>query len=427
MQTSLSTKQNETKVAIYAAIICFLTYASVYAFRKPFTVCSFANEKDVLGISYKSMLVISQLLGYMASKFFGIKYIAERKRTNRGMIILLLIGFAWLSLLLFALTPSPINIVFLFTNGFPLGLLWGIIFTYVEGRKATDFIGAVLAVSFIFSSGLVKSIATLIQNQFDISAFWLPFFTGFAFVLPLLLFVYLIEKIPAPSDDDIKNRTERKEMTKAERIAFIKQFKTGIICLVMVYVMLTIFRDIRDNFAADIWKDAGFANQPAKFLQTEIPITLIVLLMTASLVLIKKNIAALLTAHVFVFVGLCLAGIASYLFLHQYLSVFNWILLVGLGLYGGYIPFNCMLYDRLLASFKTSANVGFLMYLSDSFGYLGSVLVTISKNFFNIQIQWSIFYANAVLGFSVIGIGFISISVVYFKQKYNKDIEKVTL
>lgn len=404
-------------MAIYAAIICFLTYASVYAFRKPFTVCSFANEKDVLGISYKSMLVISQLLGYMASKFFGIQFIAERKRIGRGKIILQLVGISWLSLLLFALIPAPFNILFLFTNGFPLGLLWGVIFTFVEGRKATDFIGAVLAVSFIFSSGFVKSIASLIQNHFSITEFWLPFYTGLAFVLPLLLFVYLIEKIPAPSADDELQRTVRKEMSKAERSAFMKQFRTGIICLIIVYVMLTIFRDIRDNFAADIWKDAGFANQPEKFLQTEIPITLIVLLLTGSLVFIKKNITAFLTAHIIVLAGLCMAGIASFLFLHQQLSVFNWMLFVGLGLYAGYIPFNCMLYDRLLASFKTTANVGFLMYLSDSFGYLGSAMVTISKSFFNLQIQWSTFYANAVVGLSVVGIAFIIVSAYYFKKK----------
>jgi MFS family permease len=427
LQTSLTKKQNENKVAIYAAMICFLTYVSVYAFRKPFTVCSFANEVQVLGISYKSMLVIAQLLGYMSSKFFGIKFISERKNIGRGKIILLLVAIAWLSLLLFAIIPSPFNIVFLFTNGFPLGLLWGIVFSYVEGRRATDFIGAVLAVSFIFSSGLVKSIATLIQNNFDITEFWLPFFTGLAFVLPLLLFVYLIEKIPTPSENDIQHRTVRKEMTKAERSAFLKQFSTGIICLVIVYVLLTIFRDIRDNFTADIWKDAGFAHQPEKFLQTEIPITLIVLLITGSLVFIKKNVSAFLTAHVFVLAGFCLAGIASYLFLHQQLPVFNWMLFVGLGLYAGYIPFNCMLYDRLVASFKASANVGFLMYVSDSFGYLGSVLVTISKNFFNIQIQWSTYYAYAVVGLSVVGIAFIIVSAFYFKRKHSAEIKKATV
>ena len=72
-------------------------------------------------------------------------------------------------LLLFAIVPAPFNIIFLFTNGFPLGIIWGIIFSFVEGRKATDFIGASLAVSFIFSSGLVKSVAKYLQVAFYVN------------------------------------------------------------------------------------------------------------------------------------------------------------------------------------------------------------------------------------------------------------------
>ncbi|MEI4594849.1 DUF5690 family protein, partial [Klebsiella pneumoniae] len=88
-------------------------------------------------------------LGYLAAKFYGIKFIAELKRLGRYKIVLLLVGIAWLAWLLFALIPAPYNIICLFINGFPLGMLWGVIFSYIEGRKATDFIGAALAVSFI--------------------------------------------------------------------------------------------------------------------------------------------------------------------------------------------------------------------------------------------------------------------------------------
>ena len=112
---------------------------------------------------YKDALVIIQVLGYMLSKFYGIKFIAELKHIGRGKIIVLLVGISWISLFLFAIVPRPFNIVFLFTNGFPLGIIWGIVFSFVEGRKATDFIGASLAVSFIFSSGLVKSVAKYLQ------------------------------------------------------------------------------------------------------------------------------------------------------------------------------------------------------------------------------------------------------------------------
>ncbi len=231
-------------VALFASVITFLTYASVYAFRKPFTVGSFSKAPLIFGMAYKDALVIIQVLGYMLSKFYGIKFIAELKHIGRGKIILLLVGISWISLLLFAVVPAPFNIIFLFTNGFPLGIIWGIIFSFVEGRKATDFIGASLAVSFIFSSGLVKSVAKYLQVTFAVTDWWLPFITGLVFILPLLLFVFLLEKIPPPSAEDIESRIVRLPMSKAERKNFFLEFRYGLLLLITLYVFLTVFRDI---------------------------------------------------------------------------------------------------------------------------------------------------------------------------------------
>ncbi len=55
--------RNDKTVAIFAAIVSFLTYTMVYGFRKGFTVCSF-DGMHYAGISYKVWLVISQVIGY---------------------------------------------------------------------------------------------------------------------------------------------------------------------------------------------------------------------------------------------------------------------------------------------------------------------------------------------------------------------------
>ncbi len=414
-------KYCDTHVALFSAIITFLTYASVYAFRKPFTIGNFSNAPLIFGMDYKEALVISQVLGYMLSKFYGIKFIAELKRISRGKIILLLVGISWIALLLFAVVPPPFNIIFLFINGFPLGLLWGIVFTFVEGRKATDFIGAALAVSFIFSSGFVKSVAKYLQVDFHVTDWWLPFLTGLVFILPLLIFVYLLEKIPAPSEEDMESRILRLPMTKQERKNFFSEFRYGLVVLIILYGFLTIFRDIRDNFAADIWRELGFGNQPSVFTATEIPITLIVLILIGSMILIRNNRNALLITHIIIAAGFLMAGISSWMFINHYLSPFLWMTLVGLGLYVGYIPFNCILFERLIATFKMGGNVGFLMYISDSFGYLGSVAVIISKTIFSNKLQWATVYSNGVMYLSIIGIAGTLLALKYFNKKYKNN------
>ena len=406
-------------IALYASIITFLTYATVYGFRKGFTVCTF-DGLSFAGIQYKVWLVISQVLGYAASKVYGIRFISELKKLGRGRLILLLTGVSWMALLLFALIPAPYNIPLMFLNGFPLGMIWGVVFSYVEGRRATDFIGAALSVSFIFSSGLVKSVAESLRIGFSLSEKWVPFVTGLAFALPLVLFVYLLEKIPLPSEEDIRHRSHRVPMSKETRKEFVRLFLPGIIAVVGVYVFSTLFRDIRDNFIADMWKEMGYTNQPAIFTKTETPVTIIILAMIGSMILVKNNFKALRYAHYFIILGFIITGISSYLFIHHSLSPLWWTTLTGLGLYMTYIPFNCIFFERLIATFRYPGNVGFLIYVADSFGYMGSVTVLVAKEILHVKLQWTSFYSQSVVVLSIVGIAGTYLSLKYFSKRYYK-------
>jgi Family of unknown function (DUF5690) len=169
---------------LQSAIIAFLAYSAVYAFRKPFTAGSY-NDLQYGGITYQTLLIITQVIGYMLSKFAGIKFIAGMGRTGRWKSIALLMGIAWCCLLVFAIIPPPFGVIPLFVNGFVLGFLWGIVFSYIEGRTATDFMGTVMAVSFIFAGGFTRSVARWITISWGVSDFWMPFVTGLVFVAPL--------------------------------------------------------------------------------------------------------------------------------------------------------------------------------------------------------------------------------------------------
>jgi len=109
--------------SVYAAGAAFCLYTCVYSFRKTFSVATFQGV-EFWNISYKSWLVMSQVLGYALSKFIGIKIIAELKASSRSTGILLMVSMAVISWLLFAIVPPPYNILFLFTNGLPLGMVW---------------------------------------------------------------------------------------------------------------------------------------------------------------------------------------------------------------------------------------------------------------------------------------------------------------
>lgn len=388
----------------------------MYAFRKPFTAATF-DDFYFIGLKYKDALIITQLIGYTLSKFLGIKIVAEMKAKNRGFNVLILIAIAAVSLLLFGITPAPYNIIFMFANGIPLGMVWGIVFSFLEGRRATEFMGSVMAVSFIFSSGFVKSVGKFLLNN-GVTEFWMPFLTGMIFILPMLLFVFLLEQIPNPSADDIAHRTERKPMNSEERKAFVSAYLPGITLLVLAYVMLTIIRDFRDNFAADIWKELGFEDASI-FTTTEIPVSLAILACMSALILVKNNLLAFRLNHWIVALGFILAGGSTALFMQGHITAYWWMVLNGTGLYLGYVPFNVMFFERKIAAIRRPANVGFLVYVADSFGYLGSIGILLFKNFGTENVSHSRFFIESLYVVSVLGLIFMFLSLLYFNRKLN--------
>ncbi|PSL48917.1 hypothetical protein CLV51_101246 [Chitinophaga niastensis] len=410
-------KAHHLTFSLYAALVAFGTYSCMYAFRKPFTSGIFEGI-TFLGIDYKIWLVITQTIGYACSKFYGIRFIAEMKGHSRARNIMILILISWISLLCFAIVPSPYNIIFLFFNGFPLGMIWGLVFSYLEGRRSTEFMGAVLSISFIFSSGFVKSVGKMAVVNWHVTEFWMPFITGLVFIVPILIFILLLEQIPPPSVADEQLRTKRAPMNKQDRKSFLQMFLPGLILLIASYILLTMLRDMRDNFAADIWKDLGYGAQAGIFMQTEVPVSIAIIAIMSLLVFVKNNFHAFMLNHLIVIAGFMIALVSTLLFKQHRIDPVWWMTLTGLGLYMGYIPFNCIFFERLIAVFKYVSNVGFIIYVADSFGYLGSVGVMLFKNFSGVSLSWSQFFMDAVLSVSVTGIVMMIASSWYFKKKY---------
>ena len=144
---------------LWAGGAALLSYSLVYALRKPFTAASF-DGLDAFGLDYKVLVTIVQILGYLIAKFVGIKLISELKKEHRMKFILASILVAELSLVLFGLLPAPYNIFAMFFNGLSLGCMWGVIFSFIEGRRTTDILASLLGI-FAYVVGRVDYAAYL--------------------------------------------------------------------------------------------------------------------------------------------------------------------------------------------------------------------------------------------------------------------------
>lgn len=411
--------RNSTTFTLFGAVAAFCTYACMYAFRKGITAVTFEGVAFA-GISYKIWLITAQVLGYAASKRIGVKVVSEMSAGRRALSILLFIGFAELALLGFALVPAPYNIVFLFLNGLPLGMVYGIMLGFLEGRKQTDALVAGLTASFIFASGFVKTVALTIRADWGVSEFWLPFVTGLLFVPPLLLSVYALTLLPPPTAEDRDLRTERKPMDATERRAFVANFRVGLVLLIGSYVLLSAFRDFRDNFGPEILRDAGVDN-PAIFAKTETLVAVGILVVMALLQRVTDNFRAFALLNALMLAGGALVGLSTYAYSGGLLSAGNWFLLTGLGLYMAYVPCNGLYFERLIASFRYVSTVGFIVTLADWYGYLGSVGVLLYKNFGQSTISYREFFmygAYIMAGsYSVLVIG----SFAFFQGRFREQ------
>jgi hypothetical protein len=402
----------------FASLAGFATYFSMYAFRKPFAAASF---DDVHGwhftLNFKIALVIAQVLGYATAKFVGISLISGMQPTYRAQAILGLIGASWVALVLFAEVPAPVKVLAMFCNGLCLGMIWGLVFSYMEGRRTSEVLGAVLCASFILSSGAVKSVGILLIQRAHVPVFWMPAATGLAFVPVLFFGVWGLASLPPPSAADQAARVRRAPMNARERRAFLADYGVGVGLLVATYVFATALRDFRDNFAAELWKALGYTDPASVFTISELVVAAVALVALGVIVKVKDNVRALAVIHGVILAGLVLLGASTFALDAGWIGPLPWMIASGAGLYVVYTPFNAMLFDRLVAVSGRVATAGFLIYVADSAGYAGSCGLLLWRNFGMLRVEWLTVFRYAAYTTALVGIVLVSLSLAYFSGR----------
>ena len=405
----------------YAIVAAFGTYFCMYAFRKPFAAASFDGQQFLGGdIALKTAFVVSQILGYTASKYLGIKVCPEVRPGRRAGMLVLLILLAEASLLLFAILPRDFKVVAMFCNGLPLGMVWGLVVWYLEGRLTSELLLAGLACSYIVSSGAVKDVGRYLMAAHGVSEAAMPMLTGVLFLPPFLLSVWLLSHLPPPTAADQSARARRATMDGASRVAFFKRLLLGLVLLLGARLLTTAFRDFRDNYGVELFEALGYHGDPALFTRTEIPVALGVMAALALLNLIRDNRAGVVGAHVLMTAGLVLMALSTLLLDVGVLNGIGWMILVGLGSYMAYVPHDSVVFDRIIASTRARGTAVFAIYLADAIGYTGSIGLPVVKDLFFPHVDRLAFFRAFTYVVSLAGTGMLVASGVYFYRKHRQ-------
>lgn len=402
----------------WSMIAAFGCYFCVYGFRKPFTAGTY-EEQFFMGIHWKSILISSQIAGYMLSKWCGIFFVSSITWEKRARAIIISILIAELALLGFGLVPKPYNLIFLLLNGLPLGMIFGYIQGFLEGKKNTELFIAALGSSFILADGVSKSVGVSLLN-WGVAENWMPFSAGLLYALPFLFFVWMLTQIPRPTAEEVADRAERQPMTQKDRIQLVKQLWPGILTISLLYLFASLLRGIRSDFAPEIWHYLGYDGVPSIYSQTEIWVTIGILVINGSLVLIKRNYLAFFISLSAIATGYLLLVIAGLWGVHS-MNSFWLIVLTGFGIYLPYLTITTSVFERMIAITRHKANIGFLMYIVDSIGYLGYNVLLIAAGFIfpNWNLPQLFFSWITILGFA--GLTLSAGSWIYFKWKLSRN------
>lgn len=433
----------------YAIVASFCTYFSMYAFRKPFAAATFEGL-TFFGtmVELKTAIVISQIIGYALSKYIGIKVCSEVSPGRRAGSLIALILWAEATLVLYGLLPNDFKVVAIFLNGLSLGLVWGLVVWYLEGRRTSEILLVGLSCSYIVSSGIVKDagraimegtaadlwagipvVGTLISGWMgSVSEGWMPAVTGLHFLPLFFLSVWMLHQVPRPNDLDVAARVGREPMQRAERMAFVRRFALGLLMLCTAYFFLTAYRDFRDNYQVDLFNELGYPYQENKAIisKAELIVMFGVMGSLALLNLIKDNRAGLIGAFMVMTGGVAMMGIGTLLLEAGLISGFWWMTLTGLGSYLAYVPYGAVLFDRLIASTRVVGTAVFAIYLADAIGYTGSVGVQLLKDLAGHDVTRLGFFKGFTYFMSILGVLCLSASCLYFMRRRQETSEELT-
>ncbi|WP_020470255.1 DUF5690 family protein [Zavarzinella formosa] len=364
----------------YALTASFITYFCIYGLRKPFDALAFPGEK-YLGtrIDLKTACVLGQIIGYMLSKYAGAWACAETPRRWRAALLLGVAGWAELMLLAITVLPPALWPLALFGNGLPLGIVWGLVVRYLEGRRISDMLLVGVSTAFLMAGAATKDVALWILAH-DVPREWMPAVAGFVFLVPYAIGVALLDHLPAPTLADETARSVRANVGRPLRRVFLRHFGLGLIPLFGAYFLLTAYRDFRDLYGRELLLELGYPGHPGLFMSVDIWAVGGALVALACLNLVHDHRRALAVVCGFVLAGFAVIGLSTLGFRAGRIDGLEWVAAVGVGLYLAYVPFGVVLFERLVAAARFPGTSVFAVQLADGVGYSGSVLIQLFRD-----------------------------------------------
>ena len=192
-------------------------------------------------------------------------------------------------------------------------------------------------------------------------------------------------------------------ISRHQRREVLSSFAGGLIPIVIIFTLVTILRSVRADFAPEIWLNLGEAPDASVFARSEMWVAVGVLLINGCSIFVRNNRTAFLSSLAVSMAGLMLITCTLIGLRLGLIRGFAFMVFSGLGLYLPYVAVHTTVFERLIAMTRIRANLGFLMYVADAFGYLGYVAAMIGRGLIHSSDNFLNYFQ--FLSWIIVGIG----------------------
>ncbi len=207
-------------------------------------------------------------------------------------------------------------------------------------------------------------------------------------------------------------------MDARQRWRFFLAYALGLSALLTMYMLITVLRSIRSDYAPEIW--SGLLGQkvqtpPAVFTTSETFVALAVMVANGLCFLIRDSRKAFYAALAIgacgtLLICLSVAGLRAGL-----LGGFAFMVVTGIGLYLPYVAVHTTIFERLIAITRDRGNLGYLMYLADAFGYLGYPIFIVVVRIVAPKPDFLRLFATTAICLAIASLACIVVAGMYFR------------
>ena len=227
----------------------------------------------------------------------------------------------------------------------------------------------------------------------------------------------MMTKFPCPTATDIAARSVRVTLNGQQRWKLFKQYMPLLLLLFAANLILTVQRDIKEDFIVCIIDVSTISSWLFAKLDA---IATLVLLGTFALLAFCGNHLKVLC----ILLGLSTAsmGILALLGTEQIqVSTALWLFLQTLCIDIAYLGFQTIFFERFIACFKVKGNVGFFIITIDFIGYVGTLALLLFKELKASDMDWAVFYNEMSVFVGVTCCIAFVVSIIYMVQSNQMD------